>query len=227
MWIASRERTCPSLPSLGLKPQSAGERTGRLEPNAELRDYVPRTAMFVQADPIGLDGSTTASMNVHGYASANPLKFIDPTGMEIVFPLPGVLPPLLPPVFIPGTPQNQQFVNDTKALIQQLFNETPDNPDTPDMPPRKAGACPNPEDIEGKSSEEIDDLMQGLGWNGQPSNSGGGTRYPNPDVPGEQVRVMPGYPNQPIPVRQGPYVVISSGGNITYVPISGNPTLAK
>ncbi len=44
------------------------------------RDYDPTTGRYIQADPIGLDGD----VNPFGYASANPLKFVDPDGLKQV-----------------------------------------------------------------------------------------------------------------------------------------------
>lgn len=90
------------------------------------------------------------------------------------------------------------------------------------------GPPPKPEDLEGKSQQEIDDVMKGKGWPSEPTRNGDGTRYPNPNKPGEQVRVQPGNPNDPNPVKQGPYVRISTEGEKTEpIPLEGNPTLNK
>ena len=52
------------------------------------RDYDPSTGRYVQADPIGLAGGS----NNYVYASANPLRWTDPLGLELVAPFPGFLP---------------------------------------------------------------------------------------------------------------------------------------
>jgi RHS repeat-associated protein len=162
-----------------------------------------------------------AGSNLYRYGP-NTINGTDPLGLEFVIRLPG-LPgiPLLPPVFWPGTPENQQFVRSQMQWIQWILNN-----DTADEP--KAGSCPKPEDIQGKTPEEIDDMMEGKGWQGEPTSGEGGTRYPNPDVPGEQVRVMPGNPADPNPVKQGPYGRISTGGGVSApIPLQGNPTLSR
>jgi hypothetical protein len=51
-------------------------------------------------------------------------------------------------------------------------------------------------------------------------------RYADPGNPGTQVRVMPGNPNDPNPVKQGSYARVSTGGMICDpIPLKGNPTL--
>jgi RHS repeat-associated protein len=42
------------------------------------RDYDPSTGRYIQADPIGLAGGE----NAHLYAEANPLKYVDPMGLQ-------------------------------------------------------------------------------------------------------------------------------------------------
>ncbi|MHC8397768.1 RHS repeat domain-containing protein [Pseudomonas sp. LB3P93] len=45
------------------------------------RNYDPETGRYLESDPIGLKGG----FNTYGYATSNPLKYIDPFGLESVF----------------------------------------------------------------------------------------------------------------------------------------------
>ena len=78
------------------------------------RDYDPQTGRYFQFDPIGLRGGP----NGYLYVGARPLSFIDPMGLQTA-PAPGVPVPL-PPVFTPGSPENQQFVESTTQGINAL-----------------------------------------------------------------------------------------------------------
>jgi RHS repeat-associated protein len=69
------------------------------------RDYDPTLGRYLQADPIGLAGGD----NVYGYAGGNPVNRVDPRGLQAAIPAP--VPLLVPPVVVPGTPENKQFTD--------------------------------------------------------------------------------------------------------------------
>lgn len=82
-------------------------------------------------------------------------------------------------------------------------------------------------DLKGKSPEEIEKMVP-PGWTREPTREGDGTRYKHPTNRGEQIRVQPGKPTDPNPVKQGPYCRISCGGKTSDpIPLKGNPTLGN
>jgi RHS repeat-associated protein len=82
--------------------------------------------------------------------------------------------------------------------------------------------------LHGASATEVQGLIP-KSWVSSPTsmNKGGlGTRYSNPERLGEQIRIMPGKPSDPNPLKQGPYMRISRNGSVTDpIPLLGNPTL--
>ncbi|MBX3443840.1 MAG: RHS repeat protein [Planctomyces sp.] len=47
------------------------------------RDYDSTMGRYIETDPIGLDGTTQASMGLYNYTPANPIRYIDPKGLDI------------------------------------------------------------------------------------------------------------------------------------------------
>lgn len=83
----------------------------------------------------------------------------------------------------------------------------------------------DPGSLTGATPEEVERAVP-EGWVREPSATGGGTRWLNPEAPGEAVRVQPGNPRDPNPVKRGPYVRVSKDGTRSPpIPLRGNPTL--
>jgi hypothetical protein len=83
----------------------------------------------------------------------------------------------------------------------------------------------DPGSLEGATTEEVEAAVP-EGWVKGDSRTGGGTRWLNPEKPGEAVRIQPGNARDPNPVKRGPYVRVSKDGTTSDpVPLNGNPTL--
>jgi hypothetical protein len=84
----------------------------------------------------------------------------------------------------------------------------------------------DPSNLKGLTQEEVKDLIPS-DWIETPSKSGGGEVFSDPDNPGRQIRIMPGYGEgvRPDPMKAGPYAAVSQNGVVTYVSLYGNPTL--
>lgn len=74
----------------------------------------------------------------YAYVHNNSVNLIDPLGLTSVA-IPGPVPLPLPPVFIPGTLENKQFVNDTINIIKNIFSKGDDAPTPPQNPADSPG----------------------------------------------------------------------------------------
>jgi len=94
---------------------------GRLE-NACRYGGLASGRLYGQSDPIGLQAG---SWSTYGYAFSNPLSNIDPTGEAPpgrAVP-PGIsIPVPLPPIVIPGTPENDAWVQSAYQQISDAIN---------------------------------------------------------------------------------------------------------
>lgn len=84
----------------------------------------------------------------------------------------------------------------------------------------------NPDLITGMNSKDLESAIP-FSWTREPANSGGGSVFRDPNNPGRQIRIMPGYTegNRPDLMTRGPYAVVSQNGKVVKIPLEGNPTL--
>jgi len=79
------------------------------------RTYDSRIGRFISKDPISFAGG---DVNLYGYVSNNPVNYADPSGLTAAVPAPVPFPPL-PPVVIPGTPENKKWTDSVIYLLRK------------------------------------------------------------------------------------------------------------
>ena len=83
----------------------------------------------------------------------------------------------------------------------------------------------DPTTITGRSASDVEAAIS-TDWLTVRARSGLGTRHADPNHPGDQIRLMPGNPLDPDPVKRGPYVRISKSAKVSNpIPLGGNRTL--
>ena len=78
--------------------------------------------------------------------------------------------------------------------------------------------------LRGATWEEVESLIP-KDWTRVPLNKGEGVKLINPVKKGEQILLEKGWSGAKDPLHAGPYMKISRNGQITRIPLSGNPTL--
>jgi hypothetical protein len=78
--------------------------------------------------------------------------------------------------------------------------------------------------LEGATWEEVEKLIP-EDWIKLPLNKGEGVKFVNPSKRGEQILLEKGKLGAKDPLHAGPYIKISKDGQITRIPLKGNPSL--
>jgi len=88
-----------------------------------------------------------------------------------------------------------------------------------------------PNSFRGADPQAVQAYFEGNGWTASPGKQN--VDYPvvklepnNEGLKGHQIRIMPGGATRPVPIKQGPHMIIN-GGSIRdlIIPLKGTPTL--
>ena len=235
--IGKAERECRAVRRL--PPGTLGSRASRSSckrsrttagASAVHRYYDPTTGQFLTVDPL-----VSQTGQPFSYTNDDPVNGSDPSGL--------ICADALDP-FSSGFGQcwSSGYATAGKAASVGLVGASIGvgdtiqacgtflaslNPSNLASPPGGWGE-PNiddPNSFRGLSPQQADEAFP-PNWKRSPTSGPGGTRISNPDAPGEQGRIMPGNPDDPNPVKQGPYLRISKNGKVSDpIPLQGNPTL--
>lgn len=88
------------------------------------RHYDASIGRYTQPDPLGVK----AGPNVYGYADGNPVMEVDPEGRADVKVGPPGLLTLIPPMAIPGTPENKAWTNWAMGIVNEICAPSQDLP---------------------------------------------------------------------------------------------------
>ncbi len=80
--------------------------------------------------------------------------------------------------------------------------------------------------LRGASWNEVENLIP-KDWIKNPLNKGVGIKFVNPNKKGEQILLEKGFLESKDALHRGPYMKISKDGNVTRIPLEGNPTLKE
>ena len=78
------------------------------------RVYDPTLGRWLSRDPIGEIGG----VNLYAYVGNDPVNWSDPIGLQAnTLPSVGPLPLIVPPVAVPGSPENKEFVENISNIL--------------------------------------------------------------------------------------------------------------
>lgn len=117
----------------------------------------------------------------------------------------------------------------SKAAAEELYSYSKAPSSSGEQPSSRRstddgqGILEKPESFRGATAQDVEAAVP-EGWVKEATKRGDGLRlHPNPPN-GDQVRIMPGNPNDPTPVKRGPYLRVSHRGRTSGpIPLSGNP----
>jgi len=129
LWIDATEMRLVVLQAAGTNqisraiPASAAQCVARIccqsvSKSAFINDEIASGATYLQSDPIGLYGG---SWSTYSYTNSSPVGHSDRFGLQTAPAVPaGPLPIVIPPVAVPGTPENDRFVRAGLSAIEQI-----------------------------------------------------------------------------------------------------------
>lgn len=195
------------------------------------RWYSPDIAQFFSIDPAPITLDNPRSFGRYLYANNNPIRFTDPDGRTAVDiirrrPGAGVLEGGCCAVPRGGAITSigpRYYGNEGGALIGTRASGS----SAANGGAAARGASRSLDDLSslrGATPQDVEKLIPN-NWVSSPLKKGEGIKYLNPDKKGEVIMIEKGWPGHTDPLHQGPYARISRDGQVTRIPLEGNPTL--